>query len=385
MVQVMQVSNAALIGDVSGEIPCRPTLCSSTTASDLHHALKPWMRTDLLRNPGAEPPPASQLLGLAADSHPSNKLLVTQIAQDTPESIPILDLMCLGHQLSLAADDVLTAMRKDIDIINPMFATQKLMQQLQARDQLYKAIDLDGDKARVIRGVPAPPELKAHAESVLGHTLGDGIEETLFTVRGPGRSEFDCKDAAIVADFMKMFNGDWKAERWEHYCCISPDDRRLCCRSVEDSKTKMQDAFRAVTQTVIWDKLSDGTKKWGENNRRAAKTSFPVQVHRTLPRALKRAWRVKASDGGAGGADTSEERIDDAMQVKGRKRKKSRRLLEKQKGTGCLDERCDCVFSCAKITRPDVRSRARSTHRGCFAGKAVADCGWRLCEIWWPL
>ena len=145
VVQVMQVSNAALIGDVSGEIPCRPTLCASTSAADLHHALKPWVRTYLLRNPGAEPPPASQLLGLAADSHPSNKLLVTQIAQDTPQGIPILDLMCLGHQLSLAADDVLTAMRKDIDIINPMFATQQLMQQLQARDQLYKAIDLDGD------------------------------------------------------------------------------------------------------------------------------------------------------------------------------------------------------------------------------------------------
>ena len=171
---------------------------------------------------------------------------------------------------------------------------------------------------------------------MLGHTLCDGIEETLFTVRGPGRSEFDCKDAAIVADFMKRFNGDWKAERWEHYCCISPDDRRPCCRSVEDSNTKMRDSFRAVTQTVIWDKLSDSTKKWGENSRRAAKTSFPVQVHRTLPRALKRAWRVKASDGGAGGDDTSDERINDAMQVKGRKKKKAVGFWKSKKSPDAL-------------------------------------------------
>ena len=299
----------------------RPTLCTSTSAADLHHALKPWVRLDLLRNPGAEPPAASQLIALAADSHPSNKLLISQIAEDASPTVPVHDALCFGHQLSLCCDDMLHGMKNDLAIINPLFATQKLMQQLVPRAALYKAIDRDGDAALIIRGVCPPEELRAHAECALGHTLGDGVEETLYTLRGTAREEFGDKDAAAVADFMKMFNGDWTAERWEHYCCISSCDRRPCCRNADEAKTKMKGAFRGVLQTVVWDKLKDGTKKWGENIRRAGKLSFPVQVHGTLPRAMRRAWAVKPSDGGAGGEDTSEERIDDAMQVKGRKRK----------------------------------------------------------------
>lgn len=240
VVQVMQASSSVLLGDTSSEVVCRPTLCTSTSASDLHQAFKPWVYTDLLCSPGAEPAPASRLLALAADSHPSDNLLVSQIAADIPSSIPVHDALCLGHQVSLACDDVLNGMKDDLDMINPLFATKKLMQQLQPRAALYHAIDRDGDKANIIRGVWPPPELKAHAECVLGHTLGDGIEQTLYTLRCPARSEFDDKDAAIVADFMRMFNGNWKSGRWEHYCCISADDRRPCCRNVEESKAKMK-------------------------------------------------------------------------------------------------------------------------------------------------
>ena len=217
VVQVMQSASSALIGGVSGEIVQRPTLCTSTSAADLHLALKPWVRLDLFRTPGAEPPAASQLLALVSDSHPSSKLLVSQIAEDAPPTVPVHDALCLGHQLSLCCDDMLHAMKHDLDIINPCFATQKLMQQLVPCAALYKAIDRDGNAALIIRVVCPPEELRAHAECVLGHTLGDGVEETLYTLRGTAREEFGDKDAAAVADFMKMVNGDWTAERWEHY------------------------------------------------------------------------------------------------------------------------------------------------------------------------
>ena len=41
VVQIMQSSSSALVGGVSGEIVQRLALCTSTSAVDLHHALKP--------------------------------------------------------------------------------------------------------------------------------------------------------------------------------------------------------------------------------------------------------------------------------------------------------------------------------------------------------
>ena len=148
--------------------------------------------------------------------------------------------------------------------------------------------------------------------------MGDDVKETFYTIRGPGREKCGEKEAAIVADFMPVFNVDWDgSDRWQHYCHTSADDRRSCCRNAAESKDKMKKAFRALFQLVVWDKLAAGSKTLGENLRRCSKVSFLVHVHRTLPQAM-RAWVVRGVDGGE---DTSEERVDDNDEVKKRKRK----------------------------------------------------------------
>ena len=296
VVQVMQTAVHALLGRTSGEIVCRPTLCSSTSMSDLYSALRPWLRIDLLTTASPRPTIASQLVCLAADSHPSNKVLITKVALDTPEEIPIVDGMCLGHQISLSLDDMLVGMKSEIDIINPLYATKKLLQQLQPRNAIYRAIDKLAADARVIRGVVPPPEFREHAQEVVRNSLGDGVKETLYTLRNNGSREFGEKEEAMVSNFVDKFNGNWESDEWQHYCYTSPTDRRPCCRNASEARDKLKSTSKSVFQLVVWDKLDEGKKKWGDYLRRSSKCSFLTGCHRTLPQAVSKAW---APRGGA--------------------------------------------------------------------------------------
>ena len=43
------------------------------------------------------------------------------------ENVSCVDGLCFGHQLSLACDDLLAAVKEELDVINPMSATHKLL------------------------------------------------------------------------------------------------------------------------------------------------------------------------------------------------------------------------------------------------------------------
>ena len=181
------------------------------------------------------------MLFLHGDSLAANKLVISQIAEDTPDTIPVVDAPCLGHQVSLSCDDMLAAVKSELDVANPMYATKQLMQQMGARRDVYKVFGKLADEALIVRGVWPPPAFAEHNSDVLKATLGDGVKETLYTLRGNFASpEFGAKEAAFVDDLMRMFNGDWTSERWQHYCCRSADDRRPCCSTVVQARKKAQ-------------------------------------------------------------------------------------------------------------------------------------------------
>ena len=51
---------------------------------------------------------------------------MSKISEDTPESIPVVDALCLGHQISLCCDDMISGVKSEIDVVKPLFATQKI-------------------------------------------------------------------------------------------------------------------------------------------------------------------------------------------------------------------------------------------------------------------
>ena len=152
----------------------------------------------------------------------------------------------------------------------------------------------------------------------------------MYTVRHHGGQEFGEKDEAIVSDFMDNFIGNWESDEWQHYCYTSPTDRRPCCQNPKESREKMKSSFKAVFQLLVWDKLDEGTKKWGENLRRCSKCSFMTACHRTLPQVISKAWAPAKADRDE---EVSEERVEDDIHVKKKKRKSKAVRLWKNKHT----------------------------------------------------
>ena len=317
IVQVMQTSGHVRLGRRSGEYIIRPTLVSSVSANDLYCGIRPWMRSDLFSKSALHR--GRQMMFLHGDSHPSNKLVISKVAAMTDEHVPIVDSPCLGHQLSLGCDDLLGAVKQELDVINPIFATQKLLQQLEPRNTLLRAVARLGREADVFRGVAPDPQFNEHARQVWLHSLGEKAGATLYAQRGPDRSdEFNATEQAIIDDFFTVFNGDWTKERWQHFCVRSASDRRPCCRNAAHSRERMTAAMKSVIQEIIISRLEDGTNKWAEHLRRCSHFSFPVHVHNTFPQATA-AW-LRRGDVDAG--YSSDEHINDDFSVKKAKRKK---------------------------------------------------------------
>ena len=94
----MQASAHVSLGYNSAEHIIRPTLAFLVFANDWLFSIRPWIRSDLLSKSslGLEP----QMKLLHADSHASNKLLISRVAENTDENGPVFDGLCLGHKLS---------------------------------------------------------------------------------------------------------------------------------------------------------------------------------------------------------------------------------------------------------------------------------------------
>ena len=131
----------------------------------------------------------------------------------------------------------------------------------------------------------------------------------------------------------------------------------------------------------MWDKLDGGTKKWGDNLRRSSKCSFLTGCHRTLPQAVSKAW---APQKGHADEETSEERADDDIHIKKKKRKNKAVRLWKNPKT-------PSVFMAAGISSKPIRlllskmfaaekearisSTLQETREGTLLGEFVADDG----------
>ena len=146
-------------------------------------ALEPWVRSDVLT--AAKRDGDHAFLGLHGDSLAANKLLIAQVELETQGSnILLQDGWCVGHQLSIVADEQMGATGEDL--INPVFATKKLMQQTQPRQQLHSGYDSLSKRALVLRGIQPPARLQEVHREIVRQTIGDGQFEILFAVRDPG-------------------------------------------------------------------------------------------------------------------------------------------------------------------------------------------------------
>ena len=328
VVQVMQAGGQIKCGDATGEYIARPTLIESTSTEHIYHGVEPWLRSDALSS--AAQPQDETFCGLYGDSLAANKLVVTQAAEQHPD-MPLHDGFCVGHQLSICSDE---QMRGLGDVINPVHATKKLMQQAQPRQSLRNAYAKLASKAQILRGVAPPEEFEAqHREIVSASLTQDQGDWSLFSLRHPDKKELGLKEQGMVDEMLKYHNGDWSSLTWVHYCCRSKTDRRPCCISVEQARSRLLDSMQAVSNEVVWNKLAEGTKKWCESPRRCSKLALLTAVHSTFPQAVERAW------GGLKRGreeESSEEHVTDAYEVKKQKRKGKAVKFWKEQKKGTL-------------------------------------------------
>ena len=132
----------------------RLTLVPSVSANDLYCGIRPWIRSDLLSKLSLGL--GRQMMFLHVDFHPSNKFLISKVAEKTDEDMPIVDGLCLGHKESLACDELLAAVKLELDVIDPMLATHKLLQQLELRNVLFRAFERLGREADISRCCSSP-------------------------------------------------------------------------------------------------------------------------------------------------------------------------------------------------------------------------------------
>ena len=290
------------------------------------------MRSDVLT--AAKRDGDHAFLGLHGDSLAANKLLIAQVELETQGSnILLQDGWCVGHQLSIVADEQMGATGEDL--INPVFATKKLMQQTQPRQQLHSGYDSLSKRALVLRGIQPPARLQELHREIVRQTIGDGQFETLFAVRDPVAVEHGRKEEALLELLLQLFNGDWELDRWQHYCVRSLTDRRPCCISIQDSKNKMAQIMKDVSSQAVWDKLKEGTKKWCESPRRASKLGLLTSVHNYFGQAVQMKWMDRQPNGSA--SDSSDEHLTDSYHAQKRKRKsKAVKFWSRKKARGLL-------------------------------------------------
>ena len=101
----------------------------------------------------------------------------------------------------------------------------------------------------------------------------------------------DALDAAVER-FMKLFNGDWRSGRPEHYCC-GASDRIPCHANLQTARDDMAGAVVDINVTLIWRKCAEDSKKWCEVTRRSALYSFTAMCHNLMAKGAQ-AWLPKA-------------------------------------------------------------------------------------------
>ena len=106
--------------------------------------------------------------------------------------------------------------------------------------------------------------------------------------------DVDDDDAALdaaVGRFTKLFNGDWRRGRPEHYCC-GASHRIPCHASLEAAREDMAGACVDLVVVLIWRKCAEDSKKWCEVIRRSALYSFTAMCHDLMGKGA-RAWLPK--------------------------------------------------------------------------------------------
>ena len=356
VVQVMQSAGSILLGDFAAEYVTRPTLIESTSAKDIHSGFAPFMRADLLQGPSVGPRDVS-FCALHADSLSANKLCINKVEESLDPCVLVHDAHCMGHQISIVCDETLK--QKELDIINGMHATKKLMSNLQPRRDIVHGYERLAKKARIVRCVHPPPGCRAQHEEILKHSVDDGVVNSWFSVVNDEHDEFGKKDAAIGHEFLQMFNGDWSSKQWQHFCVKGENDRRPCCSSIEESRSKLLKSMSAMHNISVFDKLREGTNKWAESPRRCSKTSILVHCHESFPQASS-SWTKRKR--GENDADTSsDEHAGDDFSLRTRKRKRK----------ACKFwsfPRLACVLSGAAISTKPIRLLLSK----CFAAEKEA-------------
>ena len=114
------------------------------------------------------------------------------------------DAHCLGHQINIVCDECLR--QKEVDIINGMHATKKLMSNMGPCRDIVHGYEKLAQKARIVRCVHPPANFRAEHEEVLKHSVDDGVVHSLFSVVDDEHKEYGEKDAAIGHGFLQMFN-----------------------------------------------------------------------------------------------------------------------------------------------------------------------------------
>ena len=239
----------------------------------------------------------------------------------------VFNVPCFGHRCSNVADDTMKRFRgrSDLDVINPMHCTRKLMQQPRPRQALTKAVEEQGKRARIFVGVPPPEDgLKYSAELFDWAVLRSTKRVFLPEVWRP--RFLDSREVLAVrsAQIRKILNGDYRSDVPEHYCW-DPDTMTPCCRTVEEAKGKVSLCMSRMVDHFFGERLgSSSVMSWGESLRSASTFGTVGSVHACLRKGT-RTWAKRAHE-----EDVSdEERADDAFPVRTLKRRKNRTCSSK--------------------------------------------------------
>ena len=127
----------------------------------------------------------------------------------------------------------------------------------------------------VFRGVPPRREFRDFSTTVFDFTVGPlcfspSVQQAL-DVDQDGE-EFDNP----VSRFLRIFNGDGRSGRPEHYCCNVGEAGELvpCHSSLAHAKEDMVEMTIDFVVHMVWQRMAEDTKKWCEVTQEVALFSF---------------------------------------------------------------------------------------------------------------
>ena len=178
------------------------------------------------------------------------------------------------------------------------------------------------------------------------------LEVTILQLVGMNLEAYKNGDISVgldmddVREFLAVFNGDWREDRIQHYCCkVVGESRTVCCTSPAKAIQKMKACARKVMVPLFGRAGSGKTKKWCETSRTCCVIGFFCKCH-NLMRNASQPWRRKR---GSVGDDASEVRADeDPARARYKREKKAGQFWGKL-------ENGDVLIAAAIVTKP-VRS-----------------------------